>query len=154
MRRFYKISLEQFQKDNYNDENLYNNFPIPIKKDKFDSIYSFKVPYDMIINEREIVYIPTCVYTKLNSNELLMIFPLKEINFGRYIREANSAELKRLLKSYNELDNNQIFIRIENIHNKKYSFKKGDTFCTGTFGKYIKKVDEKNIDINKFDKIT
>lgn len=153
MIRFHKIDYNQFKEYILDDEHLYNNFTLPTKKDKYDSIYSFIAPYDITIKPYEIHYIPTCVYSILKETEIFMIFPLKELNFGPNIREAYPQELNRLIKGYTNKQDYHIFIRIENVQDTTYEIKKGVSYCTGTFGKIKTKINQNNININHFDKI-
>ena len=88
MRKFEKISFEQFKKDVANDITLYKNYLLPERKTKNSAGYDFYLLTDITIKPNEILKIPTGVKVTMNSDEMLMIIIRsgidKELNLDLY----------------------------------------------------------------------
>ena len=69
MRRFEKISFEQFKKDIKDDKILYDNYKLPIRKTSSSAGYDFLAIEPIIIKPGEIIKIPTGIKAKFPKNE-------------------------------------------------------------------------------------
>ena len=59
MRKFEKISFEQFKLDVKDDVNLYDSYNIPKRSTKNSAGYDFESLYDFTLKPNEIIKIPT-----------------------------------------------------------------------------------------------
>ena len=77
MRRFHKISFEQFKKDISDDAELYENYATPKRKTKKSAGYDFYAIEDFEIKPGEIKKIPTGIKIEIPDDEMLMLFVIK-----------------------------------------------------------------------------
>ena len=69
MRKFEKISLEQFKKDVKDDIELYNSYSLPKRKTKHSAAYDIASLIDYDLNPGESIVIPTgikCIMPMMN----------------------------------------------------------------------------------------
>ncbi|MDD4187297.1 MAG: hypothetical protein PHX04_00770 [Bacilli bacterium] len=135
MRKFEKISLEQFMKD-VNNEELYNSYSIPVRKTKNSGGYDIFSLIDYDLKPKESIIIPTGIKCLLPGDEILMIIIRSSLGFKHGIRLVNQVGIIDA-DYYNNGDNEgHIFIKIENTSEKIFSFKIGDAIAQGLFIKY------------------
>ncbi len=80
--KFFKVSLEQFQKDmnklfpNYKKlDEVYNSLEKPKRGTKGSAGYDFHLPVDITLKAGESVLIPTGIRAKINEGWVLTCFP-------------------------------------------------------------------------------
>ena len=142
MRRFEKISFDQFKKDIADDENLYYKYMLPTRKTRSAAGYDFYSLYDFELNPGEIKKIPTGVKACMESNEVLFLIDRSSQGFKYNVRLCNQVGV---IDSdyYNNSDNEgHIWIRIQNEGDKPYIVKNGDGIIQGIFLKYLCVDDE------------
>lgn len=146
MRKFEKISFEQFKNDVKDDVNLYDSYNIPKRSTKNSAGYDFESLYDFTLKPNEIIKIPTGIKVTMNSDEVLFIIVRSSMGFKYNVRLVNQVGV---IDSdyYNNSDNEgHIFIKLHNQGNKDYIVKKGEKICQGIFTKYLTVDNEEKIE--------
>lgn len=146
MRKFEKISFEQFKIDVKDDVNLYDSYNIPKRSTKNSAGYDFESLYDFTLKPNEIIKIPTGIKATMNSDEVLFIIVRSSMGFKYNVRLVNQVGV---IDSdyYNNSDNEgHIFIKLHNQGNKDYIVKKGEKICQGIFTKYLTVDNEEKIE--------
>ena len=106
MRKFEKISYEQFKKDIEDNRNLYDEYELPSREPTYSAGYDFYALEDIIIKPQEIKRIPTGVKASMEDDEVLLIVVRGSQGFKYNVRLCNQVgvvdkdyynNLKRLL---------------------------------------------------------
>lgn len=142
MRKFEKISFEQFSKDVENDRNLYESYNVPRRKTISSAGYDFESLYDFTLKPNEIIKIPTGIKVSLNKDEVLMLYVRSSQGFKYNVRMCNQVGI---IDSdyYNNIDNEgHMWVRLQNEGDKDYIVKKGDAICQGIITKFLIAEDE------------
>ena len=145
MRKFEKISFEQFKKDIKDDINLYNNYIKPKRNTKYSAGYDFYAIEDYIIKPNESLIIPTGIKVSMNKDELLMIVVRSSTGFKYNVRMCNQVGI---IESdyYNNITNEgHMFIKLHNHGEKDYILKKDEKFAQGIFMKFLITDEEEEI---------
>ena len=137
MRKFEKISFEQFKKDIKDDKKLYEKFRMPSRETHYAAGYDFHALKDITIKPGEIAYIPTGVKVLMEDDEVLFICVRGSQGFKYNVRLCNQVGV--VDKDYydNEVNEGHIWIALQNEGKKKYSVKKGEGIAQGIFSKYL-----------------
>lgn len=144
MRKFEKISFDEFKKDIKEDIDLYNSYEIPIRKTKKSCGYDFLAIEEFSIKPGEIKKIPTGIKVSLNENEFLMIVVRSSMGFKYNIRLCNQVGIIDA-DYYNNPDNEgHMYVALQNEGNKEYIVKKGEGFAQGIILNYLTCGDENN----------
>ena len=164
MERFFeKISIKQYEKDcietsiamGYdkslwgNDENLlkaeYDDIKLPNRATKTSAGYDFYLPYDIMIAPNKSVTIPTGIKVKMESDEVLQLYPRSSLGFKYGLRLMNTVGI---IDSdyYNNLKNEgHILIKIYNSSDEIIRLNRGDKFAQGIFYKFLHTTNEEEI---------
>lgn len=145
MRKFEKISFEQFKNDICDDINFYNEYDLPKRGTKGSAGYDFCVLSDYNIKPGEIVKIPTGIKACMNIDEVLLIIIRSSMGFKYNIRLCNQVGV--IDSDYYNCEENEghIWIAIQNEGNKVVTLNKFDRFAQGVFMKYLL-VDKDDVD--------
>ena len=144
MRRFEKISEDQFREDFTNFDTKYNEVKIPIRQTKYSAGYDFYIPFNVELIPGQTIKIPTGIKVQMNKDEFLGIYVRGSIGFKYNVRMCNQVGIIDE-DYYNNRDNEgHIFIRLQNEGDDVVSFKKGDRIAQGIFQKYYI-VDDDNV---------
>jgi len=137
MRKFEKISLNQFIKDTGLTEKEYNEYNLPKRSTKYSAGYDFVTLTDFTINPNEIKLIPTGIKADMNDKEVLMIYIRSSLGFKFNIKMCNGTGI--IDKDYyNNKDNEgHIFVKLQNEGNTPKKFKKGENIVQGIFLNYL-----------------
>ena len=149
MRKFEKISLQEFIKDTGLTKKEYNEIALPKRATKNSAGYDFHLVEDLILNPGEIKKIPTAIKAAMNHDEVLMIYIRSSLGFKYNLRMCNGTGI---IESdyYNNPDNEgHIFIKLQNEGNQTINLKAGDRFAQGIFIKYLKTENEEEITKNR-----
>lgn len=142
MRKFEKISLEQFRKDISDKEDLYNNYKLPLRKTSSSAGYDFYAIQDFVIKPGEIKKIPTGVKAMYPDNEVLMLFVRSSMGFKYNVRMCNQVGIIDA-DYYNNPDNEgHIWIALQNEGKNDYVVHAGDGIGQGIFLNYFTCGDE------------
>jgi len=149
MRRFEKISFEQFAKDVKDDRKLYDEYKLPVRKTKYSAGYDFLAIEDFSIKPGEIKKIPTGIKALYPTDETLMLFVRSSMGFKWNVRMCNQVGI---IDSdfYNNSDNEgHMWFALQNQGDKIFKVKKGESFGQGLFMKYLTVDDEEEIKGNR-----
>lgn len=137
MRKFEKISFEQFKKDIKDDKELYNEYSLPKRETKGAAGYDFFALYDYTVKPGDIKLIPTGIKATMNIDEVLLLIDRSSMGFKYNVRMCNQVGVIDA-DYYNNKDNEgHMWIKIQNEGDKDYVVKKGDGMIQGIFIKYL-----------------
>ena len=146
MRKFEKISFEQFKIDIKDDKNLYESYSLPKRGTKCAAGYDFYSLYDYTLKPGEIMKVPTGIKVCMEEDDVLFLIDRSSMGFKYNVRMCNQVgviDADYYNNSYNE---GHIWIKIQNEGDKDYIVKKGDAMIQGIFIKYLKVDDEEEIE--------
>ena len=142
MRRFEKISFEQFKKDVSEDEELYKSYALPKRETKTSAGYDFFALNDFTLKPNETMKIPTGVKVQMEDDDVLLLVDRSSMGFKYNVRLCNQVGVIDA-DYYNNKDNEgHMWIRIQNEGDKDFVVKKGEGMCQGLFVKYLTVADE------------
>ncbi len=145
MRKFEKISFEQFKKDVADDKKLYDSFSLPKRSTRFSAGYDFFSLFDFTLKPNEIIKIPTGVKIKMNDDEMLMLVVRSSQGFKYNVRMCNQIGIFESDYYNNESNEGHAWLKLQNHGDKDYIVKKGDAICQGIFTKFLTVDDEEEI---------
>ena len=145
MRKFEKISFEQFKKDICDDEKLYNNYTLPIRKTKYSAGYDFNSLIEKNLAPGESVLIPTGIKCSLNENDVLLIVVRSSLGFKHNIRVVNQVGVIDADYYNNESNEGHIFIKLQNEGDHDYLIERGSAIAQGIIINYEHVDDEEEI---------
>ena len=146
MRKFEKISFDQFSKDIESDRKLYDSYNLPIRKTKNSAGYDFESIISFTLKKGEIIKIPLGIKACMNNDEVLMLFVRSSQGFKYNIRMCNQVGIIDSDYYNNESNEGHIFIKLKNEGEDEYVVNKGDAICQGIFTKFLTVDDE--IEVN------
>ena len=136
MRKFEKISEEQYEKD-LKEICSYEDIAIPTRSTKHSAGYDFKSPIEFVLNPGESKKVPTGIKASMNEDEFLAIFVRSSMGFKYNIRLCNQVGIVDS-DYYNNTDNEgHIFRKIQNEGNEALTINKGDRFAQGIFMNFL-----------------
>ena len=146
MRKFEKISFEQFKKDVKDDKELYESYSLPKRSTKTSAGYDFFTLYDYTLKPGEIMKVPTGIKASMESDEVLFLIDRSSMGFKYNVRMCNQVGV--IDQDYYNNPNNEghMWIRIQNEGDKDYIVKKGEGMIQGIFMKYLKTDDDIELD--------
>ena len=145
MRKFEKISFEQFKKDVSDDINLYNSIELPKRSTMKSAGYDIKSMEYGVIKPGEAKSFKTGLKVTMNDDEVLYIYSRSSQGYKYNVSLANSVGV---IDSdfYNNPSNEGHFqVRLINLGNEDYIVNIGDRIAQGVFMKYLVVDDEKEI---------
>ena len=145
MRKFEKISLEQFIKDTNLTEKEYNKIILPHRATGNSAGYDFHLLEDLTLKPGEIKKVPTAIKASMNHDEVLMIYIRSSLGFKYNLRLCNGTGIIDSDYYNNENNEGHIFIAIQNEGKETMNLKTGDRFAQGIFMKYLTVDDETQI---------
>jgi len=136
MRKFEKISEEQFEKD-LKEVCEYSDIEIPTRSTKHSAGYDFKSPISFTLNPGDSKKVPTGIKASMNEDEFLAIFVRSSMGFKYNIRLCNQVGIVDS-DYYNNPDNEgHIFVKIQNEGKEAITINKGDRFAQGIFMNFL-----------------
>lgn len=142
MRKFEKISFEQFKKDIKDDKDLYESYSIPKRETKHAAGYDFFAIYDYTVKPGEIAMIPTGIKVAMEPDDVLILCDRSSMGFKYNIRFVNQIGVVDADYYGNSQNEGHMWIKIQNEGNIDYVVKKGDKMCQGMFFKYLLTEDD------------
>lgn len=145
MRKFEKISFEQFKKDIEDNKELYESLNLPKRGTKYSAGYDFESLYDFVIKPGEIKLIPTGIKASMNDSEVLFLVVRSSQGFKYNVRLVNQVGV--IDKDYynNEKNEGHIFVKLKNEGDKDYVVNKKDKIIQGIFIKYLTVDNEEEV---------
>ena len=142
MRKFEKISFEQFKKDVCDDKKLYESYNLPKRKTKGAAGYDFYALYDYTLKPGEIKKIPTGVKVIMEEDDVLLLIDRSSMGFKYNVRLCNQVGVVDADYYNNNGNEGHMWIKIQNEGDKDYVVKKGEGMIQGMFIKYLTVDDE------------
>ena len=145
MRKFEKISFEQYKKDVCDNLEDYNNFNLPKRSTKYSAGYDFEASQNYVIKPNEIVKIPTGIKVTMNQDEMLMIVVRSSMGFKYNVRMCNQVGIIESDYYNNESNEGHMWVALQNHGTSDYIINKGDKFAQGIFVKFLTVDNEEEI---------
>ena len=145
MRKFERISFEQFKKDICDDKELYEKIELPKRSTNHSAGYDIKSIVNETINPGESKIIKTGLKVAINPDEVFYIIDRSSLGFKYDITLSNSVGV---IDSdyYNNEDNEGHFsVKLINHGDKEFKINIGDRIAQGIFMKYLTVDDEEKI---------
>ena len=140
---FYKVSLDQFNKDCGELNGDYNEVKLPVRATKGSAGYDFYSPIDICLKPGESVKIPTGIRCKIDDGYVLQIYPRSSLGFKYQMCLLNTVGI--IDADYFNADNEgHIIVGIINRGNKDLNINKGDRFVQGIFYKFYLADEQEN----------
>lgn len=149
MRKFEKISFEQFSKDIKNDKDLYDSYVLPKRETKYAAGYDFYSLYDFCLKPGEIIKIPTGIKVQMENDDVLLLLDRSGMGFKYNIRMCNQVGVVDKDYYNNKSNEGHMFVRLQNEGKEDWIVKKGEGFCQGLFIKYLVTDDDEPIEKNR-----
>jgi dUTP pyrophosphatase len=145
MRKFEKISFEQFKKDICDDREMYEEYSLPKRMSKNAAAYDFFAIYDYSLMPGEIKKVPTGIKAIFESDEALILADRSSMGFKHNVRMCNQIGVIDSDYYNNPSNEGHMWIRIQNEGDVPYIVKKGDGMIQGMFIKYLTVDDEEEV---------
>ena len=146
MRKFERISFEQFKKDVCDDKELYEKIELPKRSTNHSAGYDIKSIVNETIKPGESKIVKTGLKVAMNPDEVFYIIDRSSLGFKYDITLSNSVGV---IDSdyYNNEDNEGHFsVKLINHGDKEFKINIGDRIAQGIFMKYLTVDDEEKID--------
>ena len=127
MRKFEKISFEQFKKDVNDNKELYESYKMPKRETKCAAGYDFYALYDYTLKPGEIKKIPTGIKVVMEEDDVLLLLDRSSMGFKYNVRMCNQVGVIDADYYNNSNNEGHMWIRIQNEGDKDYVVKKGDS---------------------------
>lgn len=136
MRKFEKISYQQFEKDIGKDDFLYASYELPKRSTCYSAGYDFFSLIDDQLFPGETKTYPLGVKVQMETDDCLLLMIRSSQGFHYNLRLVNQVGV--VDKDYydNTFNEGHMMIRLRNEGEKVYSIRKGDKICQGIFVKY------------------
>ena len=146
MRKFEKISFEQFKKDISDDKELYESYLLPTRSTKKSAGYDIRSLEEYTLKPGEAHIFVTGLKVSMNSDEVLYLYGRSSFGYKYNITLANSVGV---IDSdfYNNVDNEGHFkVKLINHGDTEVKINIGDRIAQGIFMKYLTVDDEEEIE--------
>ncbi|MDD2435858.1 MAG: deoxyuridine 5'-triphosphate nucleotidohydrolase [Bacilli bacterium] len=145
MRKFEKISFEQFKKDIKDDLELYNSYKLPSRSTKDSAGYDFLAIEDFVLKPGEIIKIPTGIKVTMGNNEVLLLLVRSSMGFKYNVRMCNQVGVIESDYYNNPSNEGHMWIALQNEGNKDFIVKVNEGYAQGIFTTFLVVDDEKLI---------
>ena len=146
MRKFEKISFEQFKKDFGDDRMLYDSIELPKRSTKKSAGYDIKSLEDGIIKPGEAMTFKTGLKVCMNDDECLYILSRSSQGYKYNVCLMNSVGLIDSDFYNNPANEGHFSVRLVNFGKDDFVVKKGDKLAQGVFSKFLTVDDEEEIE--------
>ena len=137
MRKFEKISFEQFVKDVKDDRMLYDSIELPKRSTKTSAGYDIRSIEEGIIKPGKSMAFKTGLKVSMNPDEVLYIYSRSSLGYKHGVTMVNSVGV---IDSdfYNNPDNEGHFsVCLINHGDEDFKVEIGDRIAQGVFMKYL-----------------
>lgn len=142
MRKFEKISFEQFKKDVSDDKELYESIVLPKRSTSKSAGYDIRSIENGIVKPGQVMRFKTGLKVCMNDDEVFNIYSRSSFGLKYNVTMANSVGVIDA-DYYNNEDNEGHFsIVLVNHSNNDFEVKVGDRIAQGVFMKYLCVDDE------------
>ena len=146
MRKFEKISFEQFKKDIGDDRMLYDSYELPKRSTKRSAGYDIKSLEDGIIKPGEAMTFKTGLKVCMNEDECLYVLSRSSQGYKYNVCLMNSVGLIDSDFYNNPSNEGHFSVRLVNFGTDDFIVKRGDKIVQGVFSKYLTIDDEEDIE--------
>ena len=137
MRKFEKISFEEFKKSVSDDIDLYNSIELPRRSTKNSCGYDIKSIISGTILPGESMIFSTGIKVMMNNDEVLYIYSRSGQGFKNDVSLSNSVGVIDADYYNNSSNEGHIMIKLINHGDKEYVVNVGDRIAQGVFMKYL-----------------
>lgn len=137
MRRFEKISYQQFCKDCKEDIEMYQNYMLPERKTTYSAGYDFTILEDITIEPNESKLLPTGIKANMEESDVLFLVIRSSIAIKKQIQLTNQIGVVDSDYYNNPKNEGHIFISITNTSNYSVTLSKGEAYVQGIFVNYL-----------------
>ena len=145
MRKFEKISFDQFKKDVCDDIKLYEEYSLPKRKTKYSAGYDICSLIDYVLKPNESITIATGFKYISPTDEMFMIVIRSSLGFKHNIRLVNQVGIIESDYYNNESNEGHVMVKIKNEGDSDFVIKKGEAIAQGIFVKFLTVDDEEEI---------
>lgn len=145
MRKFERISFEQFKKDVCDDMKLYEKIELPKRGTSLSAGYDIRSVVHEIIKPGESKVIKTGIKVFMQEDEALFIYIRSSLGFKYDVCLSNNVGLIDADFYNNPENEGHINLKIINHGKEDFEIKIGDRVVQGVFMKYLKVTDETNV---------
>lgn len=146
MRKFEKISFEQFKKDICDDKDVYEKIELPKRSTNHSAGYDIRSAVEEVIHPNEAKVIKTGIKVSMNHDEVFYLYIRSSLGYKYNITLTNSVGV---IDSdfYNNEDNEGHFsVKLINHGSEDFIVHFGDRIAQGVFMKYLTVDEEEKID--------
>ena len=143
MRKFEKISFEQFKKDICDDLELYNNYELPVRHSAKSAGYDIRSLNDGLIKPGKSMVFRTGLKVRMNKDDVLYIIGRSSLGYKYDVCLVNSVGVIDADFYNNENNEGHFSVKLINHGEKDFEVKIGDRICQGIFSKYLVTSDDK-----------
>lgn len=145
MRKFEKISFEEFQEATGLTKEDYENYSIPKRGTKYSAGYDFELLESFDLKPGETKIVPTGIKAMMNDDEVLFLIIRSSLGFKYNIKVSNQVGV--IDKDYYDTKDTEghIFVKLQNDGSELKHFEKHEHFVQGIFMKYLTTDDENEI---------
>ena len=142
MRKFEKISFEQFRIDVLDDRMLYEEYELPSRETTYSAGYDFHAIQEVVIEPNEIKRIPTGVKATMEDDEVLLLVVRGNQGFKYNVRLCNQVGVVDKDYYNNPGNEGHIWVALQNEGKDTYVIKKGQGMAQGIFNKFLLTEDD------------
>lgn len=143
MKKFEKISLNQWNKDTNNIS--YENIKLPQRATFKSAGYDLYSPVNLTIMPNEQVLIPTGFKVNMDDDDVMLIIIRSSLGIKKGLSIANQVGVIDA-DYYNNKDNEgHCWIALRNNNNEQFNIKVGDRIAQAIFVKYGRTIDDEPI---------
>ena len=144
MRKFEKISFNQFKKDICDDKELYESYLLPVRGTKKSAGYDIRSLSEGVIHPGESFVCKTGLKVSMNEDEVFYLYTRSSMGYKYNVTLANSVGVIDA-DFYNEDNEGHFSVKLINHGDKDFEVKIGDRIAQGVFMKYLVVDDEEEI---------
>ena len=146
MRKFYKISYDQFKKDIGDDKELYENIELPKRSTSKSAGYDIRSVEEYSLKPGESHAFKTGVKVEMNDDEVFFLFDRSSVGFKYDVCLSNCVGVIDADFYNNPENEGHMAIKLINHGTKEFKVNIGDRIAQGIFVKFLTVDDEdKNI---------
>lgn len=138
MRKFEKISLDEFHKNfSKNEDIYYENLSMPKRGSKHSAGYDISVPWDIDLPARGTTKIPTLLKVCMEDDEVVLIDVRSSLGFKHNVRLCNTIPVIDADYYNNESNEGHIVLKLYNPNDYDITFNEGERVAQAIFMKYL-----------------
>ena len=149
MRKFEKISFEQFKKDVCDDRELYDSIQLPKRSTSHSVGYDSRSVEHYVLEPSTSKVFKTGIKVTFNEDEAFYLFDRSSFGFKYDITLSNSVGVFECDFYNNEDNEGHIAVKLINMGKNPVEINIGDRIAQGVFMKYLTVDDEEKVEIKR-----